>query len=94
MTAIVQEIEQVMSEIGYGQLVVGKTLKEIMSEIHENLVDLDNINPDEPFEVVKHELKDVFYNRHWVSIDMFLSDAQLERLYSCLAEWKKNEEKI
>lgn len=90
------KIKQVMKDIGYGDLVEGKTLDEILADIRENFVDVDDIDASEPFETAKYELKDIFYNRNWVSLERFLNDAQLEQLYNILVEWKQwkqNEEK-
>ena len=71
------------------------TLEEVVASINENLVDVAEIDPAEPYEVAKYDLKDMFYNRHWVTIDTFVRDEDLEKLYALLCDWKRtNKNKI
>jgi hypothetical protein len=90
MKDLLQQLQAVMDGTGYGRLTQDKTLDEVVQEINEQLLDINEIDPAEPYEVAKYELKDMFYNKHWVSIDAFVRDEDLEKLYALLCDWKRN----
>jgi len=89
MTTVLDQLQEIMDKTGYGNLTRGKTLPEVIAEINGQLLPVDDIDPTESWELVRYELKDEFFNRHWISIDTFISDEHLEQLYNLLCAYKR-----
>jgi hypothetical protein len=83
------KLDAVMAEIGYKTAIDGKTDLEIIQLIEQEIISLEEINQDEPYELVKYDLKDIFYQKQWINIDMLISDEQLEKLYYLLCDYKR-----
>jgi tRNA U34 5-carboxymethylaminomethyl modifying GTPase MnmE/TrmE len=87
---IKMKLQKIMNTAGYGHLIEGKTLTDILKEIQENFnISIEDIDESDPFELVKFELKDAFYQKNWITIDTFLGDDILEKLYHILCDYKR-----
>jgi hypothetical protein len=84
-----QQLDNIMSEIGYADKIKGMTNKEVVAMIEKDVVNLSDIDDETPFEVAYYELKDIFYEKHWVDIETFIPTAQLKRLYCLLCYYKR-----
>lgn len=92
-TAFRNKLDSIMTEIGYRQVTDGKKDEEIIALIETEIINLNDIDIDEPYELVKYDIKDAFYQKQWVNIDHLISDDKLEKLYNLLCEYKREKER-
>lgn len=88
-----EQLDQVMAEIGYADLIANLTDEQVVETIEDKIISLDEVDVDAPYALVKAELKDMFFEKHWIHIDLLFTDATLERLYNLLREYKRGREK-
>lgn len=92
-TAFRNKLDSIMTEIGYRQVTDGKKDEEIIALIETEIINLNDIDIDEPYELIKYDIKDAFYQKQWVNIDHLISDDKLEKLYNLLCEYKREKER-
>lgn len=84
------DLIQILSRVDkqYVEQLKGLTEREILDLIEEKIVKLDEIDESMPFEVGIYELRDVFEERYFVSIDRVIPEAELKKLYNLLVDYK------
>jgi hypothetical protein len=84
MNEVRTRLDAMMVKLGYPHL-TQKTNEDIIAGIEENLTAIDT---SVPYELACEELKDIFYEKHWVSINTFISNEDLKTLYHILRDFK------
>ena len=85
------KLTSILTRIGYDKQIEDKTDAEVVQLIEENLIDLEEIDLDEPFEIAVYALKHIFENKYYVSIENFINDEDLKKLYLLLVDYKQEQ---
>jgi hypothetical protein len=89
MNNLRERLNLIMEELGYEDVVSGKSDKQLMEMLEEAFVPLSEIDETQPYELIKYELRDVFWYKHWVPLSTFVSEEQVEKMYHLLCEYKQ-----
>jgi hypothetical protein len=84
-----QKLNLLMEELGYIGYVKNKTNDEIVEMLEESFVPLSEIDLSQPYELIEYELRDIFWQKHWVPLSTFVDEAQAEKMYRLLCEFKE-----
>ena len=57
--------------------------------IEEEFVPLDEIDEAQPFELVKYDIYDTFWEKHWVSLTHVVKEDKVKALYDLLCDYKR-----
>ena len=82
-----QRLDKMMVKLGYPEL-TKKSDEEVLEGIETNFMPMKDIDVDEPFELIIEELKDIFYEKHWITLNTLITDEDLRTLYEILLEYK------
>ena len=83
-------LDKIMTELGYGEVVQGKTDEEVVQMIEREVLPLDDIDETQPFELVKYEIADLFWEKHWISLHHLVSEDKVKTLYELLCDYKRS----
>jgi hypothetical protein len=84
-----EKLNQIMAQIGYAEATDGKSNEEIIQMIEKEVISLEELDENVPYEFAREELHDAFYQKHWIRIGLLIDDDQLEQMYNLLTEFKK-----
>jgi hypothetical protein len=84
------KLDKIMTAIGYKKAIEGKTDLEIIDLIEAEFINLSELDESESYELAKYDLKDSFFQKQWIDINMLVSDDKLEQLYNLLCDWKRS----
>ena len=87
------KLDKVMEEMGYGDIVKDKTDQEVIHMIEEEFVPLDEIDETQPFEMIKYDIYDTFWEKHWIQLTHLVSEDKAKRLYDLLCDYKRQARK-
>jgi hypothetical protein len=94
MDSIRKKLDSVLDKLGYADVIDGQTNEEVLALIESKFISLDDIDINTPYELMKYEIKEIFWEKHWVDISLIIDDDNMKRLYELLCDWKKNQKLI
>ena len=83
------KFDKLMTELGYAEAIQGKTDREVVEMIEEEFVPLSEIDESQPFELMKYDIYDIFWEKHWIHLPTLIAEDKLERLYHLLCDFKR-----
>ena len=92
-TTLRTRLNAVLKDIGYFDVVEGKSDHEVIAMIEKEFVALDDIDENQPFELTKYDIYDIFWAKHWIHLPTLIAEDKLERLYHLLCDFKRERQK-
>lgn len=82
-------LNEVLHKLGYANAIEGKSDAEVIEMVEKEFVSLDEIDQTQPYEVIKYELYDAFWSKHWLHLPHLIPEDTIQTLYYLLCDWKR-----
>lgn len=83
-----ERLDKIMAEMGYSAYIDGKSDEEVIQIVEDRILPLSEIDITIPFEIALDEMRDIFYQKYCLPIEMIVAVKHLKSLYHLMVDYK------